>query len=982
MEYCSQYSPRPRGWFRHVRHIVLFFLVTTVVGTTQVHATGGQFGLEFAIDAPWRLEPLRNADGSLSYGPIPITITFNDAVFEVNRDRLRGEAIEPIDIGRLREVTVREWVADQPIPRHPVVTIPAGQMYELERKVLVSTTTREPPRELCRPGPGQDCSPQYEISGTHEWHAAFWYTPQSPVTPGRNIHLEVTVATESTIAGVAIRRKEWKNYLVVHAGEAPLPRFSDQWLYGDLHYHSQMTDNEGESGYSYRNVVRTLGALGVDFVFATDHASGGTQVDGVLDARYCADSVRGKCLEARDLNVHRYAAARSILYGPDGANEAVGRDAVRGRFARSLGAGILPQVYMGEELDAWPEISNDEYQSGLLKFGDGLTYAWANPNGCLERNSLETCKQTYSQRPDGGRDHRSYLVKDEQGIPIQERIRSEFGDSVLGDILSWWAPDGTQPFPSRQHFVYFPFTASPGSQGWIGSNTGPFGGASKRLHALLREVETQGVGFLAHPLTSLRPGGAEGPDIIPYSQRSLDVAWSSPAVLGMEFWNENDRRRSGPTVTSPTVMFVSKESGVDRYSYPWPYQGHEYGNFPWRWQRGVTHPVGNELYHDAFIWDRMLRKGLDLGQTSMLPWLPKGEPRKWLMAGGSDAHGDFNYRRYGTPCLERWCDVPVGDTAIANPRNLVSMLVRHSDQPAGVATEASIAGAPRRADGIRYPNKDVMDALAFGNFSVTDGPALRIAVDRNNNGVIDEGDFQMGTTVNFYPADYVPLLVEWISSPEFGPVSRIDLYVGNPRQTFAPKRHGPVIPGGQGRNTEYGNYAPDPSGALQAVLADQYGNFSLAGIPLERGYHGVMKVYLGPNQFGMVNAGDGALSYVRAFARTVTAQQGDDLDYCGPIGAAGSMCGDRYAYTNPIWMRFRTECPVRRGPMHAVTAIGRSYGRMFIDGDANGYPDGCQTPVADPCPREASGRPPLLADPESRIPTPPSNSCKEVIAAG
>jgi hypothetical protein len=308
-------------------------------------AIGGQFGFEFAIDAPWRLEP-RQAGGELTYGPIPIVITFHDAVFEAARSRPAGVVLPKIAVGALEEVRVTEWIADQPHPRQPVTIVKAEQLREVERKGLVSTKTREPDREVCRPGPGQRCTAALEISTSHEWHAVFWYTPKAPVTPGRNIHLEVVAVTA---AASGLVKNEWRNYLVVHAGEAPLPRFGGAWLYGDLHYHSQMTDNEGESAYTYRNVARALGALGLDFVFATDHASNGEQwIDGKVDADFCPGRHHA-CIEARDLNPNRFAAAKSILYGPDGANESIVADAQRAGFAR-LGANV-PQVYMGEEVD-------------------------------------------------------------------------------------------------------------------------------------------------------------------------------------------------------------------------------------------------------------------------------------------------------------------------------------------------------------------------------------------------------------------------------------------------------------------------------------------------------------------------------------------------------------------------------------------------------------------------------------------------------
>ena len=64
----------------------------------------------------------------------------------------------------------------------------------------------------------------------------------------------------------------------------PAPRFrDDRWAYGDLHFHGQGTDNEGESGYNYRGVIRAMGAMGLDFVLATEHAS---DSDQILDVDY------------------------------------------------------------------------------------------------------------------------------------------------------------------------------------------------------------------------------------------------------------------------------------------------------------------------------------------------------------------------------------------------------------------------------------------------------------------------------------------------------------------------------------------------------------------------------------------------------------------------------------------------------------------------------------------------------------------------
>ena len=508
--------------------------------------------------------------------------------------------------------------------------------------------------------------------------------------------------------------------MVVHAGEAPLARFDDTWLYGDLHYHSEMTDNEGKSGYGYRNVSRALGAMGVDFVFTTDHASNGSQqLDGTIERQFCADAQGSTCTEARDLNVNRYAAAKTELYGADGVNEAIARELEVNGVARARSANVLPQVYMGEEVDAIPEMSSEEFNSGNILFGDGLRYAWPNVSNCLASNSSDACKQKWSM-PYTPRDHRSYLVLDKQGIPLHESIDDLIDNETARDLLKFVTPDLTEVQPTRQHIVYFPSNDLPNAQGWVASDTGKFRGGGKRLQDVLNEIQAGGFAFLAHPMESLEPGGPAGPDIVPYSSIALDRAWRSPSIIGLQLWNENDFAVSAPNRLSPTVVFESRDEQGAHYSFNWPFQGATYGNFPWKWQRYAGVGRVRDLYHGAYTWDRYLRKGLDPNETSTLSWLQPGEPRKWFMAGGSDAHGDWDCRRKGRPCLNRWCDVPVTDTAIANPRNLVSV-VRPSVVDPPVATDhiGERANGPKR-----YSNLEVLGALRSGAFSVTDGPAI------------------------------------------------------------------------------------------------------------------------------------------------------------------------------------------------------------------------------------------------------------------
>lgn len=921
-------------------------------------AIGGQFGLEFAIDAPWRLEPVAQADGRLDYGPVPITITFHDAIFDDHRGIVSSLSLKQIHVGFLQSIEVMERIRAG--PTNPRRLFEPSDLREIERKPWISTPTVEPVHQLCRPIAGEDCRDLLQISESHAWHAMLWYQPELPVVPGRDIHLQVTV---NTVHGGEARA--FRNYLVVHAGEEPLPRFDDRWIYGDFHYHAQMTDNEGESGYAYRNVVRTIGAMGIDFVFATDHASGGKQADGGITVFRCGNAFGRACSpsatstvcrvdepcrsiggsEARDLNSARFAAAKDILYSPEGANLDILRDIKLGAIANFSARQVVPQVYMGEEVDAWPEMSNAEHDQGVIHFGDGLTYPWPDNDGCIAKDGASKCRKRYSQ-PYRANDSSSRLVLDKQGVPLTDTVGDELDSEKAADILRAFGLPGAEPHASRQHLIYFPFSGAADGAGFVPSNTTRFGGASRRLEEVVGDIEGQGVTFLAHPLIGRKPGGIAGPDIVPYSRRALNRAWRSPAVLGLQFWNEDTRVEAGPTRRSPIVMGGGSDNAYD-YFLPWR-DGASLGQFPWHWQRFVNaQRLLEDLYHGAVTWDAFLRKGLIDSQTSSLRWLPRGEPRKWFMAGGSDGHGDFNFRREGRPCiefdgieLEQWCDHPVVDTAIGKPRNLV--LVDRSEPVAEVATDVGVVAK-------RYSNRQVIEAVRAGRFAVTDGPALRIAIDKNRNGQIDLDDYQMGDTFHLFPGEHVPLLVEWRSTPEFGPVRKVDVYVGTPEATFAhhrpagapafaPLSHGPRDP--FDRPAKSGKaYANDPAGVLRIDPAKAGSGGAFAG---------TARLFIGPEQFNLAEH-HGRLFYLRAFA------QSDGQVGCA-TGLEPGSCGMRMAYANPIWGRFIGGC--LDDP-------------LALDGDANGRPDICERVLTSPCPTAAHPGTQEMAPPSGPSNQPP-----------
>ena len=85
-----------------------------------------------------------------------------------------------------------------------------------------------------------------------------------------------------------------------------------------------------------------------------------------------------------------------------------------------------------------------------------------------------------------------------------------------------------------------------------------------------------------------------------------------------------------------------------------------------RWE-SASYGTEHALHHGAFDWDKLNLLGLDFEGRPALSWLDANEPRRVLMGGGSDAHGDFNHRRAG---YFLGTD-DANDTAIGKPRNLV-----------------------------------------------------------------------------------------------------------------------------------------------------------------------------------------------------------------------------------------------------------------------------------------------------------------------
>ena len=365
-----------------------------------------------------------------------------------------------------------------------------------------------------------------------------------------------------------------RNYARVYFAPAPLPRFDNRWLYGDLHYHSQGTDNEGEAAYNYRNVVRAMGAMGLDFVFATEHASSSGQwIDVDLNLDLLKEGI-GNWLSGdvdpieeddapklggvlRDMDARRYAFNHEKIYGTKGVNREASLQGAPGRLPQSyLSHKVVPQIFLGGELDAIPEA-----KASTLGPPPPPAPGPSPPAGisAAYQEWLRKKREYDDWRPlPLPYGNRQTFATDELVHPGNQPPALLFellGDSYL--IHDFQALDRYN-FYGREHLVYFPASSAlnlpSGESSFIPSYTSSYGGATRRLDVahlgespLLPEIERKGFAFAAHHLNPCQDCG-RGPEGVPWTlDHMLLKAFRSPAILGLEFWNEDSRP---PRVTS------------------------------------------------------------------------------------------------------------------------------------------------------------------------------------------------------------------------------------------------------------------------------------------------------------------------------------------------------------------------------------------------------------------------------------------------
>jgi len=242
---------------------------------------------------------------------------------------------------------------------------------------------------------------------------------------------------------------------------------------------------------------------------------------------------------------------------------------------------------------------------------------------------------------------------------------------------------------------------------------------SPSLPAGLGQLDPAGFAYAAHPLYDL--GSEFGIDVTvngaAWGDEDLDTALSFDAFCGLEAFNTRSVFQSSDQ-NNPWADFDAGTPADDAYP--------------------------GELLDGIVLWDDLLAAQLD-----------SGSPRPVFFAGGSDAHGDFNYSSYMS--LDNYAT----DNAMGKVQTVVMV-----PGPYG--------------PGDLPPMTELMDAYRTGRSVVTDGPFLEIGIDRDGDddwyGADDLFIGGHGTAAAGRP---LALDLRWASLAEFGGITSVEVIAVN-----------------------------------------------------------------------------------------------------------------------------------------------------------------------------------------------------------
>jgi hypothetical protein len=323
--------------------------------------------------------------------------------------------------------------------------------------------------------------------------------------------------------------------------------------------------------------------------------------------------------------------------------------------------------------------------------------------------------------------HWEYTIQDQTGSHTVYRNNTSFGSSwnALGDDVSTFdspafriyrgveinlASIDSDTYNKTLHCLFY-------NEAYISS---PLSGAlgerpvTPSLPDGIAQLSGTGFAYAAHPLSDL---GAEWGGIdwtvngAMWGDEDLDYAVGQDAFRGLEAFN-----------TRPT-RFSSDQMN--------PWNDFDAGETP-----DGAYP--QELLQGISTWDGLIADGLD-------------PLHKTFLAGGSDAHGDFNY----APTLS--LDSYATDNAIGKVQT-----VAHVPGPYG--------------PGSLPPIGEILAAYRAGHTVVTDGPFVMLGVDATgDNDLDDPDDLIVGEDGTWDANDALPIVLTWASTTEFGQIAEVKL---------------------------------------------------------------------------------------------------------------------------------------------------------------------------------------------------------------
>ncbi|MEW6734761.1 MAG: hypothetical protein AB1489_25775, partial [Acidobacteriota bacterium] len=334
-----------------------------------------------------------------------------------------------------------------------------------------------------------------------------------------------------------------------------------------------------------------------------------------------------------------------------------------------------------------------------------------------------------------------YLYGDNKRYPATGSLSVKYQDNRYVLYDSGIPSDS----PSRNHLI-----AVPTDGVYVDGKLDTYGGGTKYLDNTLNTLN--GFCYIAHALAN-SPNKIIG-DIVPVTPRQLETSFNSPKVYGTEVWNED---QGHGTNGGEDIVYTADNDNVIQVN---PFRWNNTAKV-WEWEYSSLGGRAERERDMLAHWIELLMKGL----RQQVSWAVNSTHyyRKMFFAGGSDSHGDVNYKSYGNLYDQLGDGVlswnAVNSSGFAEPRNLV------------LARSNSLA--------------DIQQALSKGRYLVTNGPILDIGIDMNNDGLLTEGtDYRMGDTASlnallaagkakltidgFYE---LTILVRLSSTAEFGSVS-------------------------------------------------------------------------------------------------------------------------------------------------------------------------------------------------------------------